>query len=78
MVHAINLAHLSYWHSQQRYPSIVNSLPAALTPEEFAETITFVEFAAIKNIGIHRLQTFFSVFKEVCPDAADLWTARNR
>ena len=37
MVHAINLAHLSYWHSQQRYPSIVNSLPAALTPEEFAE-----------------------------------------
>jgi hypothetical protein len=49
-----------------------------MTPEEFAETITFVEFAAVKNIGIHRLQTFFAVFKEVCPDAADLWTSRNR
>lgn len=49
-----------------------------MTPDEFAQTFTFVDVAKVKSVGFVFLKKLYYALENVCPDAANLWAARNR
>lgn len=49
-----------------------------MTPEEFVTTFTILDVIKVKGMGRTHFMTLFKALEEIAPDAANLWTARDR